>query len=133
MDERIELEGHLDGCEACRSEFESHQMAWEVAHQVRAEAAPEGLWEGVADALADNVTSKTGVEDLALMVKGLAADIQQLQRTVDGLRRDLHGSAGEPVTDAYGHEPAESIRVRGNPFRPGEPREASIDQLRRNS
>ncbi len=133
MDERIELESHLDACEICRAEFESHQMAWEMAHQVHAEAAPEGLWEGIADELPDDHASTSGVEDLTLMVKGLAAEIQELRRTVDSLRRDLHGAVSSEVSDPFGREPAESIRVRGNPFRPGEPREASIDQLRRSS
>ena len=51
MDERLEIETHLDGCDACRAEFASHQTAWEAAHRVAAEAAPDGLWNGIAEQL----------------------------------------------------------------------------------
>lgn len=128
MDERIELEGHLDACAACRIEFESHQTAWEAAHRATAEAAPDTIWQGIEGQFVESGAGQTGIEELALMMKGLAADVQQLRQVVDGLRRDLQAGGGA-YPEAYGTEP-ESIRVRSNPFRPGTPREASIDQLR---
>ena len=138
MDERIELESHLDGCETCRGEFESHQAAWETAHEATADAAPDGLWSGIESQLQDEVRTGDGLQDLTLLLKGLAAEVQDLRRTVDGLRRDLPrdpqmGAPVDATIEAYGRDSADSIRVRDNPFRPGVPREASIDQLRSGS
>lgn len=133
-DERLGVEGHLDGCETCRAEFESHQQAWEAAHQVAAEAAPDGLWQGIESQL-HSEGPQAGLEDLTLMVKGLAADVQDLRRTVDGLRHLLEQTAWpDPESgDVYGREEVADIRLRANPFRSGRPREASIEQLRRSS
>ena len=33
MDERLEIEAHLDACERCRAEFESHQGTWEMGNE----------------------------------------------------------------------------------------------------
>ncbi len=122
---RRELETHLDECPRCRAEFEAHQIAWETAHQVRAEAAPDGLWEAISSHLKKPVES-TRLDDLALMLRGLAAQVQDLQRSVDELRQD-QDSAAEP-------EPLrEGIRVRANPFAPGQRRESSIERLRQSS
>lgn len=129
MDERLEVETHLEECETCRAEFESHQAAWEAAHQVAAEAAPDGLWQGIESQIREH-GPQAGLEELSLMVKGLASEIQDLRRTVDGLRRMFEQAEwAEPgVTDAYGRE-TEDIRMRSNPFRVGPPREASIERL----
>ena len=133
MDERLEVEAHLDECEACRGEFELHQKAWEAAGAAAAGAAPDGLWQGIERELEADESS-TSLEQVALMVKGLASEIQDLRRTVDGMRRQLEqaewaeraSEAAEPERE-YGE-----IRVSRNPFRPpGQPREASIEQLRR--
>lgn len=133
MDERLEVEAHLDECEACRGEFELHQKAWEAAGASTAGAAPDGLWQGVEREL-DTDDSATSLDQVALMVKGLASEIQDLRRTVEALRRQLEqaewAERGGEATEAereYGE-----IRVSRNPFRPtGRPREASIEQLRR--
>lgn len=122
---RRELETHLDECPRCRAEFEAHQIAWEAAHQLRAEAAPEGLWEAISSHLEKPVES-TRLEDLALMLRGLAAQVQDLQRSVGELRQDL-GSTAEPEPQRGG------IRVRTNPFAPGQLRESSIERLRQSS
>ncbi|MBQ35118.1 MAG: hypothetical protein CME04_01900 [Gemmatimonadaceae bacterium] len=138
MDERLEIETHLDGCETCRTEFESHQKAWEAAHQSTAEAAPEGLWQGIENQMDDG--GRADVEDLTLMVKGLAAEIGDLRRTVDDLRTMMQPAQWAEAgthTDAYGREATEDIRVRTNPFRAVHPRDArqpaSIEQLRQSS
>ena len=54
---------------------------------------------------------------------------------MDDLRRLIEQAVwteGETV-GTYERQGAEDIRVRANPFRPGVPREASIEQLRRRS
>lgn len=131
MDERLEIETHLDGCDTCRTEFESHQMSWEAAHQVSAEAAPDGLWNGIVEQTGGSGSG--GVEELTLMVKGLASDMQDLRRTVDDLRRVVERA----VTPEAGAEDiehgTEDIRIPTNPFRPGRPRDARIEALRRSS
>ncbi len=133
MDERLEVETHLDECEACRAEFELHQKAWEASGAAVAGAAPEGLWQGVERELEADESS-TSLDEVALMVKGLASEIHDLRRTVDGLRRQLEqaewaerGAEMDEAEREYGE-----IRVSASPFRPtGRPREASIEQLRR--
>jgi len=133
LDERLEVEAHLDECETCRTEFEQHQKAWEAAGAATAGAAPDGLWQGIEREL-DADESPTSLEEVALMVKGLASEIHDLRRTVDGLRRQLEqaewaerGAELEEEERDFG-----GIRVSSNPFRPtGRPREASIEHLRR--
>ena len=133
MDERLEIESHVDDCEPCRSEFESHQAAWEAAHQAAAEAAPDGLWQGIESQLHEQ-GGQAGLEELSLMVKGLASEVQDLRRSVDGLRRMFEQAEWEAAPEApEAHGRADDIRVRANPFRPGPQREASIEQLRRSS
>lgn len=130
---RRELETHLDECPRCRAEFEAHQVAWEVAHQVRAEAAPEGLWEAISSQL-EKPAESTRLEDLALMLRGLAAQVQDLQRSVDGLRQEMAEAEAETETWPADQAPVhQGIRVRANPFVPGPPRESSIERLRRSS
>lgn len=140
MDERLEIETHLDGCESCRAEFATHQAAWEVAHQVAAEAAPDGLWNGIAEQL--DTPSGGGVEELTLMVKGLAAEIGDLRRTVDDMRTMLQQAQwaeGSGPVQAYGRDDGPDIRVRtAGPTVPVmHPRDArqpaTIEQLRRSS
>jgi len=133
MDERLEIEAHLDECERCRAEFESHQGAWEAGSGVQVGAAPDGLWRGVEAELEAEGPSTT-LDDLALMVKGLASEIQDLRRSVDVLNRQAEEAEWEDqaTAQAQGREVGD-IRVRSTAFRPGRPREASIDQLRRSS
>lgn len=126
-----ELEAHLDDCPRCRAEFEAHQIAWEAAHQLRAEAAPDGLWEAISPHL-EKPAESTRLEDLALMLRGLAAQVQDLQRSVDGLRQDM----AEAEAEAWPADQApvrQGIRVRVNPFTPGQRRESSIERLRQSS
>lgn len=126
---RRELEAHLDECPRCRAEFEAHQVAWETAHQVCAEAAPEGLWEAISSQL-EKPAESTRLDDLALMLRGLAAQVQDLQRSVDGLRQEMEEAEAWPADQAPVRQ---GIRVRANPFVPGPPRESSIERLRRSS
>ena len=122
---RRELEIHLDECPRCRAEFEAHQVAWEAAHQLRAEAPPEGLWEAISSQL-EQPGPSTRLEDLALMLRGLAAQVQDLQRGLDELRQDLDSTAESEL-------PRQGIRMRTNPFTPGQQRESSIERLRQSS
>ena len=141
MDERLEIETHLDTCEACRTEFASHQTAWEAAHRVAAEAAPDGLWNGIAEQL--DGPASGGVEELTLMVKGLAAEIGELKRSLDEMRLMMQQSQwaeGSAPVEAYGRtEAGPDIRVRtvAPPVPVMHPRDArqpaSIEQLRRSS
>jgi hypothetical protein len=134
MDERLEVETHVDGCGSCRSEFDSQQAAWEAAQQSLVEAAPDGLWRDIEDRLREQGRG-TGVEDLTLIVKGLAGEVGDLRRTVEDLQRLIERTVrGEDEYSESSHrDPAEDIRVPVNPFRPGRPREARLDQLRRSS
>jgi len=124
---RLEMEGHLDECEGCRGEFESHQTAWEATNQAQAGRAPEGMWEEIVAELGEEKEASTSIDDLALMIRGLAGEVQDLRREVTTLRRDL------AVTEwAEEPEDEEDIRLRGRRFT-ARPREASIEQLRRTS
>jgi len=126
LETRLELEGHLDECARCRAEFEGHQAVWEAAHQMQSGPAPDTLWEGIAARLEKPGPAGVRLEDLALMLRGLAGQVQDLQRSVDEMRQDLDNTA-EP------EPPRQGIRVRANPFVPGQPRESSIERLRRSS
>lgn len=88
-DVRREIEAHLDTCEKCHTEYETLQASWELAGDMRTEAAPEGLWQAVESELQQKGHNNTTAEDLALMVRGLASDIRDLKQTVEGLRRDM--------------------------------------------
>lgn len=125
LETRLELEAHLDQCPRCRADFESHQAVWEAAHLGAGEAPPATLWEGIAAQLEEPIQS-TRLDDLALMLRGLAAQVQDLQRGLDELRQDLGSTAeAEPLR--------QGIRVRANPFAPGPPRESSVARLVRRS
>ena len=131
MDERLEIEAHLDECERCRAEFESHQGAWEASGAALVGAAPDGLWRGIETELEVEGPSTT-LDDLALMVKGLASEIQDLRRSVDALNQQAEEAEWEDraAAQAQGRDVGD-IRVSSKSFRPRRPREASIDQLRR--
>ena len=128
---RRELEIHLDECPRCRAEFEAHQVAWEAAHQLRAEAPPEGLWEAISSQL-EQPGPSTRLEDLALMLRGLAAQVQDLQRSVDGLRQEMEAAESWPADQ---EQVRQGIRVRVNPLAPdrGRVRASSIERLRQSS
>jgi len=124
---RLEMEGHLDECDRCRGEFESHQAAWEATHQAQAGRAPEGMWEGIAAELGQEMEGGASLDELALMIRGLAGEVQDLRREVTTLRRELAVSEWEEEP-----EDEEDIRLRGRRFT-ARPREASIGQLKRTS
>jgi anti-sigma factor RsiW len=126
LESRLELESHLGECPRCRAEFEAYLEVWEAAHQVQSGPVPETLWEGIAARLGQPDVGGVRLEDLALMLRGLAGQVQDLQRSVDEIRQDLF-SAAEPEPLRQG------IRVRANPFAPGQPRESSIERLRSSS
>lgn len=126
-DLRLDIEQHLDDCESCRASFGQHQAAWEAAQRVQAGPAPERTWETVQAGL-EAGSASTGLEDLALMVRGLAEEVRNLRREVNSLRRDL--AAAELAEEQPGEE---DIRVQMRRFAAGRPRQASIEQLRRTS
>jgi hypothetical protein len=92
---RREIEMHLDECEACRQEYESHLASWEVAGNMRTEAVPDDLWQAVEAELQAKGGGGTSTEDLALIVRGLASEIRDLKHIVDGLRQDMETAARE--------------------------------------
>ena len=126
-DLRLEMEAHLDGCESCRSEFQAHEATWEAAGMVQAGPAPEGMWEHIAQELQPE-GGATSLEDVALMLRGLAGELQDLRRTVDTLRADLEESGWTEERDT-----GEEIRVSPRPFASGRLRPGSIEQFRRSS
>lgn len=128
LETRLELEAHLDQCEVCHGELEQHQAAWEAAQTAATGSAPERLWSAVEEALDSPGAEATTLENLALMIRGLAGEMQDLRREVRALRR-----AQEERTAAGEAEGEEQIRVQQRRFAPGRPRLASIEQLRRTS
>lgn len=94
-DVRREMETHLDTCEKCRSEYESHMITWERANNMRTEAAPENLWQAVEATLQQKGHNNTTTEDLALIVRGLASDIRDLKQTLETMRRDMEARQQE--------------------------------------
>ena len=92
---RREIEVHLDECEACRQEYETHLASWEVAGNMRTEAVPDDLWQAVEAELQAKGGGGTSTEDLALIVRGLASEIRDLKHIVDGLRQDMETAARE--------------------------------------
>ena len=125
---RLELEAHLDQCEVCHGELEQHQAAWEAAQVVATGRAPDRLWSAVEEALESREADATTLESLALMIRGLAGEVQDLRREVRALRR-----AQEERVAVEETEGEEQIRVQQRRFVPGRPRLASIEQLRRTS
>jgi len=128
-DVRLEIEAHLDECAACRAEFEGHQAAWEAVGMAPAGQAPEELWESIeAELQPQEKGGATTLEDLALMLRGLAGEMQDLRQTVDGMRREM----GEGEWDEE-READEDIRVPSRPFASGRQRPGSIEQFKRSS
>jgi len=134
VEERLAIEAHLEDCQSCRGEFESHQRAWEVAGGLQGGTVTDGLWRSVEVNLEEGRAS-TNLDDLALMIKGLASEIRDLHHTVDDLRRQVEQvewGVDEREGEAHGRRPDE-IRVGRGRFKAGTPREASIEQFRRSS
>ena len=128
---RHEIETHLDGCQECRGEFETHQTALEAASSIGTGSPRRDLWQGIADQLEPGGTT---VEDMALMIRGLARQVESLEQTVNGLRRDLSEEEEQEEVQSWSRT---DIRVRSKPVPAGKMRPASIpatiDQLRRSS
>lgn len=94
LDLRREVEAHLDTCQDCRTEYETHMAAWEAAGNLRSEAAPEGLWRQIETELEARGASTT-TEDLALLVRGLAEEVRDLKQALEYLRQDLEATRSE--------------------------------------
>ena len=126
---RLEIEAHLDQCESCHKEFEGHQAAWEAASLMQVGQPHEGLFEAIeAELQPEGEGSSTSLEDLALMLRGLAGEVQDLRRTVDSLRREVE--EGEWTEE---REAGEEIRVPSRSFASGRLRSGSIEQFKRSS
>jgi len=98
-EQRREVELHLDGCEQCRAEYETHLAAWELAGDMRTEAAPEGLWNTIEAELQEQGRQAT-TEDLALIVRGLASEVRDLKHVVEDLRRSMEAREREEAEQA---------------------------------
>lgn len=122
---RVELENHLDACPSCRAEYESHLRAWETVGLLAPGAAPDDLWQEIEKRLG-TAARAPGTEDLALMLRGLAGQVQDLQQSVDDLRRRLE------ETEQTAAEEREHIQVPSNPYRSVRPRQSSVERLREN-
>ena len=103
---RTDIEEHLDGCERCRREYETQLAAWEVAGDLRSVSAPDGLWDAIDSELRPEPGGTT-LEDLTLIVRGLAEEVRYLRGTVDSLRSDLGSEVVEEVPP-----PREPLRPR---------------------
>ncbi len=87
-DVRLEIEAHLDTCDRCRQDYESQLSAWEAAGNVRVESAPDKLWQAL-EAELQTKGPDTTLEDLALIVRGLASEVRDLRQAMEGLRQDM--------------------------------------------
>lgn len=123
---RLEMEAFMDSDEAARAEFESHQATWEAAQSSVGGAAPDGLWDGIEAALGTEGKSETSMDDLALMMRGLAGEVQDLRREVQQLRSELAEGEWEEGREAVGGD----IRVRST-IVTDRPRRGTVEQLRK--
>lgn len=112
QDQRIEIEAHLSECDACRDEYESQLATWEAAADLGSPGAPDDLWRGIEAELEQTGQAGTTLDDLALIVRGLAEEVRELRQEVRGLQREVEDQTYErdiPV-DAAGQR-----RVRPRP------------------
>ncbi len=123
---RLEMEAFMDADETARAEFESHLSIWETAQLAAGGAAPEGLWQGIEAALGSGSGSETSMDDLALMIRGLAGEVQDLRREVQQLRGALAEGEWEEEREVVGGD----IRVR-SPIATEHPRPGRVEQLRK--
>lgn len=87
-DTRLEVEAHLDACERCRRDYETHLAAWEAAGLLRSGSAPDNLWEKIDPELRKQRPATT-MEDLTLTVRGLAGEVRDLRKAIEALRQEL--------------------------------------------
>lgn len=134
---RLEMEAFIDDNEEARGELESHLAAWETAQSAQSGGAPDGLWEGIEAGLPVGSSEGTSLDDLALMIRGLAGEVQDLKREMQGLRREVQGGEWTEEREAASGD----IRVRSSVVpevpRRGNvenvPRRGNIEQFRRSS
>jgi hypothetical protein len=91
---RRDVETHLDTCDTCRKEYESHMAAWETAGNLRPESAPESLWRTIETELETRGASTTN-EDLALLVRGLAEEVRDIKQALEYLRQDMEAAQSD--------------------------------------
>ena len=123
---RRQMEGHLDGCDACRAEYESHLAVCEAVGESDGEGAPADLWSAVEGRLGQT-GQPTGIEDLALMLRGLAGQVQELQRSVDDMRRQMEEGEWNAPQDER-----DVIQIPSGRYRAARPRAGSLEQLKDN-
>ena len=110
---RLEVASHLEMCERCRKDYETHLAAWEAAGLVRSGNATAGLWDRIESDFRKQRPDTT-VEDLALIVRELTGEVRELRQTVEDLRQDLRSARTRIVRD--GEQPGGGLRVlRANP------------------
>jgi anti-sigma factor RsiW len=104
QDTRIEMESHLSDCDACRDEYESQLSTWEAVADVGSAPAPDNLWRGIETELEQTGHVGTTIDDLALIVRGLADEVRQLRLEVRGLQHEVddrsYSEADMPVSDS---------------------------------
>lgn len=106
-DSRLEVEAHLDACEGCRKDYKTHLAAREAAGLLRTGPVPDGLWDRIESALRKQRPSTT-VEDMALIVRGLASELRGVRQAVQDIRRDL--GAQRPADERPAPRPG-SVRL----------------------
>jgi anti-sigma factor RsiW len=108
---RREVEGHLAECERCRKEFEQHVAVWEAAMDRPPAAAPAGLWDGIEAVLGQRGRAPAAaIDELGLIVRGLAEEVRDLRQEIAELRRQT--PAGP---EAGQEESAVRERIRSRP------------------
>ena len=94
QDQRVEIEGHLGDCDACREEYEGQLTIWESVAEAGSATAPDNLWRGIESELEQTGHTGTTMDDLALIVRGLADEVRQLRHEVQSLQRNVEDQAG---------------------------------------
>ena len=128
---RLDIEAHLDDCSGCRREFDTYQAAFEVTTSSPNEGPRRDLWEGIAAKLEPGGATN---EDLALMIRGLARQVESLEREVAALRVGIEEEEEHSADQGWSRS---DIKVRSKLFSTRKVRPAStpatIEQLRKSS
>jgi hypothetical protein len=123
---RRQMEDHFDQCDSCRSEYNTHLAAWETTTALSASDASTSLWQAIENDLGTN-SNATTTEDLGLMLRGLASQVQELQKGLDDMRRQMEESGWNATP-----EERDTIQIPSSPYRAVRPRASSVAQLRDN-
>ena len=107
---RLEMEAFIDDNEQARGELESHLAAWETAQSAQSGGASDGLWEGIEAGLQVDSSESTSLDDLALMIRGLAGEVEDFKREMQGLRREVQSGEWTEEREAA----SDDIRVRSS-------------------